>query len=65
MDHMNQMGMALLTVALEVSRDEMNKFPSILSLIKDDMCRHLFQVTTYQPLTNFKTNYFYLVVIKR
>jgi len=44
-DVMIHMGMSLLMVALEVSRDEIGKFPSLLNMVKDEMCRYLFQVS--------------------
>ncbi|XP_076818522.1 Golgi-specific brefeldin A-resistance guanine nucleotide exchange factor 1-like isoform X2 [Clavelina lepadiformis] len=49
-DVMIHMGMSLLMVALEVSHDEIGKFPSLLLLVKDDMCRYLFQLLSVERL---------------
>nr|CAB3248501.1 golgi-specific brefeldin A-resistance guanine nucleotide exchange factor 1 [Phallusia mammillata] len=49
-DVMIHMGMSLLMVALEVSRDEIGKFPSLLNLVKDDMCRYFFQLLSSDRL---------------
>ncbi|XP_078492936.1 Golgi-specific brefeldin A-resistance guanine nucleotide exchange factor 1 [Ciona intestinalis] len=49
-DVMIHMGMSLMMVALETSRDEIMKFPSLLTLVKDDMCRYLFQLLSVDRL---------------
>uniref|UniRef100_T1IU23 SEC7 domain-containing protein n=1 Tax=Strigamia maritima TaxID=126957 RepID=T1IU23_STRMM len=38
-------GLSLLTIALEVGADHINNFKSLLTLVKDDMCRNLFSVS--------------------
>ncbi|XP_012252835.2 Golgi-specific brefeldin A-resistance guanine nucleotide exchange factor 1 isoform X2 [Athalia rosae] len=38
---MMHLGLSLLQVALEVSADALANFPSLLSLVKDDLCRNL------------------------
>lgn len=43
-DAMMHMGLQLLTVALESSH--MANYQSLLGLVKDELCRHLFQVRT-------------------
>lgn len=40
-----QTGLALVSVALEVGADSVAKFPSLLELVKDDLCRSLFSVS--------------------
>lgn len=41
---MMHLGLSLLQVALEVSADALANFPSLLSLVKDDLCRNLILV---------------------
>ena len=43
-DVMIHMGLSLLTVALESGADHIGQFNSLIYLVKDDMCRHLFLV---------------------
>nr|XP_039272742.1 Golgi-specific brefeldin A-resistance guanine nucleotide exchange factor 1-like isoform X2 [Styela clava] len=50
-DIMVHMGLSLLMVSMEVSRNEMERFPSLLSLVKDDMCRYLFQLLVSDRLS--------------
>lgn len=42
---MIHMGLTLLTVALEIGADSIGKYNSLLSLVKDDLCRNLFSVS--------------------
>lgn len=41
---MMHLGLSLLQVALEVSADALANFPSLLSLVKNDLCRNLILV---------------------
>lgn len=43
-DIMIHLGLTLLTVAFEVGADSIGKYPALLALVKDDLCRHLFSV---------------------
>ena len=43
-DVMIHMGLSLLTIALESGADHIASFKSLLSLVKDDMCKNLFFV---------------------
>lgn len=45
-DVMIQMGLSLLTVALESGADHIALFKSLLTLVRDDMCRNLFFVSS-------------------
>jgi len=38
------MALSILDVALEVGGWSITKFPTLMSLVMDDMCKHLFQV---------------------
>lgn len=40
-------GLALLTIALEVAADNMARYPSLLAIIKDDLCKNLFSVSIF------------------
>jgi brefeldin A-resistance guanine nucleotide exchange factor 1 len=42
---MIHMGLTLLTVALEIGADSIRKYNSLLSLVKDELCRNLFSVS--------------------
>ncbi|KAH3746625.1 hypothetical protein DPMN_181034 [Dreissena polymorpha] len=44
---MIHMGLSLLTVALESGADNISQFASLIYLVKDDMCRYLFMVSSY------------------
>lgn len=37
-------GLTLLTVALEVGADAIGKYATLLTIVKDDLCRNLFMV---------------------
>ncbi|KAJ8022774.1 Golgi-specific brefeldin A-resistance guanine nucleotide exchange factor 1 [Holothuria leucospilota] len=50
---MMHMGLSLLTVALETGSDHISASPSLLSLVKDDMCKNLFAVVPADRLTIF------------
>ncbi|KAM6956606.1 Golgi-specific brefeldin A-resistance guanine nucleotide exchange factor 1 [Aplochiton taeniatus] len=47
-DAMMHMGLQLLTVALEAAN--MAPYPSLLSLVKDELCRHLFQLLSVERM---------------
>ncbi|XP_026671490.1 Golgi-specific brefeldin A-resistance guanine nucleotide exchange factor 1 isoform X2 [Ceratina calcarata] len=40
-DIMTQLGLNLLQVALEIAADYLSNFPSLLALVRDDLCRNL------------------------
>lgn len=42
---MLHLGLTLLTVAFEVGADSIGKYTTLLSLVKDELCRNLFSVT--------------------
>lgn len=42
---MIHLSLTLLTVAFEVGADSIEKYSSLLSLVKDDLCRSLFSVS--------------------
>lgn len=44
-DAMIHLGLTLLTVAFEVAADSIGKYSSLLSLVKDELCRNLFSVS--------------------
>lgn len=44
-DAMIHLGLTLLTVAFEVGADSIEKYSSLLALVKDDLCRSLFSVS--------------------
>lgn len=46
-DAMIHMGLNLLTIALEVGADSIGKYDTLLEMVKDDLCRNLFSVSTY------------------
>jgi golgi-specific brefeldin A-resistance guanine nucleotide exchange factor 1 len=41
---MIHIGLTLLTVAFEIGADHIGRYNTLLTLIKDDMCRNLFSV---------------------
>lgn len=41
---MTHLGLSLLQVALEIAADALSNFPSLLALVKDDLCRNLILV---------------------
>lgn len=43
-DLMIQIGLSLLTVAFEIGADSIGKYQCLLTLVKDELCRHLFSV---------------------
>lgn len=45
-DTMMHMGLSLLTVAFEVGADNIGKYDTLLQLVKDDLCRNLFAVSS-------------------
>ncbi|PIK45931.1 putative golgi-specific brefeldin A-resistance guanine nucleotide exchange factor 1 isoform X2 [Apostichopus japonicus] len=50
---MKHMGLSLLTVALETGSDHISASPSLLSLVKDDMCKNIFAVVPSDRLPIF------------
>ncbi|XP_055384486.1 Golgi-specific brefeldin A-resistance guanine nucleotide exchange factor 1 isoform X2 [Condylostylus longicornis] len=52
-DTMMHMGLSLLTVAFEVAADNIGKYDTLLSLVKDDLCRNLFSLLQSERLTIF------------
>lgn len=52
-DAMIHMGLALLTVALEVGADNIGKYDTLLALVKDDLCRNLFALLNSERITIF------------
>ncbi|XP_035213232.1 Golgi-specific brefeldin A-resistance guanine nucleotide exchange factor 1-like isoform X2 [Stegodyphus dumicola] len=50
---MIQVGLNLLTVALEAGADNLGRFASFLSLIRDETCRNLFALMQIERLTVF------------
>lgn len=46
-DVMIHLGLTLLTVAFEVGADSIGKYSSLLALVKDELCRNLFSVSTF------------------
>ncbi|KAK5641442.1 hypothetical protein RI129_009989 [Pyrocoelia pectoralis] len=52
-DSMIHLGLTLLTVAFEVSADNIGKYSSLLALVKDDLCRNLFSLLNTERLSIF------------
>lgn len=52
-DVMIQMGLSLLTVALESGADHIALFKSLLTLVRDDMCKNLFFLLKFDRLSLF------------
>ncbi|KAB0793293.1 hypothetical protein PPYR_12913 [Photinus pyralis] len=52
-DSMIHLGLTLLTVAFEVSADNIGKYSSLLTLVKDDLCRNLFSLLNTERLSIF------------
>lgn len=44
-DSMIHLGLSLLIVAFEISADNIGKYTTLLSLVKDDLCRNLLSVS--------------------
>lgn len=61
-DTMMHMGLSLLTVALEVGADNIGRYDTLLQLVKDDLCRNLFAVSSFKNKhkQNFNFIYFHL-----
>lgn len=53
---MIHLGLTLLTVAFEVGADSIGKYSSLLSLMKDDLCRNLFSLLNTERLSVFAAN---------
>ncbi|KAK9718628.1 Guanine nucleotide exchange factor in Golgi transport N-terminal [Popillia japonica] len=52
-DVMIHLGLSLLTVALEVGADSIGKYSSLLSLVRDDLCRNLFSLLNTERIAMF------------
>ncbi|CAH1405648.1 unnamed protein product [Nezara viridula] len=52
-DSMIHIGLTLITVALEVGADSIAKFPSLLSTVKNDVCRSLLALLNTEKLPIF------------
>ncbi|XP_022900368.2 Golgi-specific brefeldin A-resistance guanine nucleotide exchange factor 1 [Onthophagus taurus] len=50
---MTQVGLSLLTVAFEVGADSIGKYSSLLTLVKDDLCRNLFSLLHSERISVF------------
>ncbi|XP_057671770.1 Golgi-specific brefeldin A-resistance guanine nucleotide exchange factor 1 [Diorhabda carinulata] len=50
---MIHLGLTLLTVAFEISADNIGKYNTLLALVKDDLCRNLFSLMNTERLTIF------------
>ncbi|XP_075238410.1 sec7 domain-containing protein garz isoform X2 [Lycorma delicatula] len=48
-----QLGLTLLTVALQVGADSVGQYASILPIVKDDLCRNLFTLLKSERLSIF------------
>ena len=44
-DFMIHCGLGLLAVAMETGADQMARLPSLIGLVRDDICRNLFSVS--------------------
>ncbi|XP_078316966.1 Golgi-specific brefeldin A-resistance guanine nucleotide exchange factor 1-like isoform X2 [Crassostrea virginica] len=55
-DVMIHMGLSLLTVALESGADHIGRYNSLLYLVKDEMCRHLFLLLQSERLSLFSAS---------
>ncbi|XP_054265993.1 Golgi-specific brefeldin A-resistance guanine nucleotide exchange factor 1-like isoform X2 [Macrosteles quadrilineatus] len=49
-------GLTLLTVALEVGADAIGKYATLLTIVKDDLCRNLFMLLNSERLSIFAAN---------
>ncbi|CAB0006397.1 unnamed protein product [Nesidiocoris tenuis] len=52
-DAMIHIGLALITVAFEVGADSIAKFPSLMAIVKNDVCRNLFALMSSERLPVF------------
>ncbi|KAF5306262.1 hypothetical protein FQA39_LY08960 [Lamprigera yunnana] len=52
-DSMIHLGLTLLTVSFEVSADNIGKYTSLLTLVKNDLCRNLFSLLNTERLSIF------------
>ncbi|OWF51783.1 Golgi-specific brefeldin A-resistance guanine nucleotide exchange factor 1 [Mizuhopecten yessoensis] len=55
-DVMIHMGLSLLTVAFESGADHIGQYNSLLFLVKDEMCRHLFLLLQSERLSLFSAS---------
>lgn len=49
-------GLTLLTVALEVGADAIGQYSTLMSIVKDDLCRNLFMLLNSERLSIFAAN---------
>ncbi|XP_014241483.1 Golgi-specific brefeldin A-resistance guanine nucleotide exchange factor 1 [Cimex lectularius] len=52
-DFMIHMGLTLIMIALEVGADNIAKYPSLMVIVKDDICRNLFSLLNSERLAVF------------
>ncbi|XP_019547969.3 Golgi-specific brefeldin A-resistance guanine nucleotide exchange factor 1 isoform X2 [Aedes albopictus] len=52
-DVMIHMGLTLLTVTFEVGADSIGKYDSLLTIVKDDLCKNLFSLLTTERISIF------------
>ena len=52
-DVMTHMGLSLLTVSFEVAADSIGNYPSLLVIVKDDLCRNLFALLNSERISIF------------
>jgi brefeldin A-resistance guanine nucleotide exchange factor 1 len=55
---MMTVGLNLLTVALEVGADHIPHYPSLLSIVKDSLCRNLLTVILIDRITQSSIAFF-------
>lgn len=58
-DAMIHLGLSLLTVAFEVGADNMKNYSSLLALVKDELCRNLFSVSSHLCLVSNSKSFFF------
>jgi brefeldin A-resistance guanine nucleotide exchange factor 1 len=62
---MIHMGLTLLTVALEIGADSIGKYNSLLSLVRDELCRNLFSVSLRLKIIPNRQVVYYLINLVR
>ncbi|XP_055643698.1 Golgi-specific brefeldin A-resistance guanine nucleotide exchange factor 1 isoform X2 [Toxorhynchites rutilus septentrionalis] len=55
-DVMIHMGLTLLTVTFEVGADSIGKYDSLLTIVKDDLCKNLFALLATERISIFATD---------
>lgn len=53
-ESMIHIGLTLLTVAFEVGADSIANFPSLMTIVKDDLCKYLIQVSCFHINSHFE-----------